>query len=328
MSEVYFHKSLRHKNIDYSRGQFFVTMQVEHNASLLGVIVGGKSILNELGKSVQAELERLPEKYPELALGEYVIMPNHVHLIVTIKPQPTNKEQHLGYLMGRFKGATSYIYGQLKRTGKVADIGKHLWQSDYWENLISSEDEYRNYEQYIRNNPQRWTQDRWGAVTQYMLGDAALLNMPKRAFVASQLYDSQCFAPRRIEILGRGTSVPLPSAAVLISTFTSPQEREILRRAILKKKRIIYVCPQGIPSWGALSPEQQLALKEKRLLFISPQPNGSVLNKKVAAWCNEYVLRQAQEIWVGDISPNGMLDVLMKGLRQEKEGGTEAPLPE
>ena len=34
---------------------------------------------------------------------------------------------------------------------------------------------------------------------------------------------------------------------------------------------------------------------------------GSFLNKKVATWGNEYVLRQADEIWVGDISPSGML---------------------
>jgi len=38
------------------------------------------------------------------------------------------------------------------------------------------------------------------------------------------------------------------------------------------------------------------------------------LNKKVAAWCNEYVLRQAAEIWVGDISPNGMLAMMLRGL--------------
>ena len=42
MKKVRFHKSLRHKNINYSNGRFFVTMQVAHNASLLGAIVGEK----------------------------------------------------------------------------------------------------------------------------------------------------------------------------------------------------------------------------------------------------------------------------------------------
>ena len=104
----------------------------------------------------------------------------------------------------------------------------------------------------------------------------------------------------------------------LISTFTSPQEREVLRRVLTRNQRIIHVCPQGIPQVHELSSEQQQALAERRLLFLSPQPNGSKLNKQVATWCNEYVLRHASEIWVGDISPNGMLDAMLTALLREK----------
>jgi hypothetical protein len=80
---------------------------------------------------------------------------------------------------------------------------------------------------------------------------------------------------------------------------------------------MIHVCPQGIPGEDELTTEQQQALDERRLLFISPHPSGSGLNKKVATWCNEYVLRQAAEIWVGDITPNGMLATLIDGLQRE-----------
>ena len=91
----------------------------------------------------------------------------------------------------------------------------------------------------------------------------------------------------------------------------------MLHRALMKKQSIIHVCPQGIPHACELTLLQQLALAALRLLFISPQPSSSTLNKKVVTWCNEYLLRQAQEIWVGDISPNGMLDVLINTLRPE-----------
>lgn len=104
----------------------------------------------------------------------------------------------------------------------------------------------------------------------------------------------------------------------LISTFTSAQEREVLRRALTKKQSIIHVCPQGIPTEQEFSPEQQQALAERRILFLSPQPSGSKLNKQVATWCNEYVLRHASEIWVGDITPNGMLDAMLTALLREK----------
>ena len=42
------------------------------------------------------------------------------------------------------------------------------------------------------------------------------------------------------------------------------------------------------------------------------------MNKKVATWCNEYVLRHASEIWVGDITPNGMLATMLPALLQDK----------
>lgn len=310
------YKHLRNKRIDYSRGRFFITMQVEHNQSILGTIVGEECILNELGHVVRNELINLPQKYPELELGEFIVMPNHLHAIFTIRERTTNKKNHLGFLVGRFKGSSTFLYGNLKRAGKARDIGAHLWQIDYWEDLISSAEELLHYERYIRSNPKKWTRDRWGAVTAHMLGNEALLDLPRRAFVASQGFSAANLKPHRFLCSRHGTSVPTPRGMPLISTFTSPQEREVLRRALTKKQSIIHVCPQGIPT--ELSAEQHQALIENRLLFLSPQPSGSRLNKKVATWCNEYVLRHASEIWVGDITPNGMLATMLASLTQDK----------
>lgn len=312
------YKHLRNKNINYSMGRFFVTMQIEHNRSILGTIVGEECILNELGLAVKNELTGLPQKYPELELGEFIVMPNHLHAIFTIRERTTNKKNHLGFLVGRFKGASTFLYGKLKRAGKAHDIGAHLWQIDYWEDLISSTSELLHYERYIHNNPKNWSLDRWGGVTAYMLGNEALLDLPSRAFVASQSFSAENLKPHRFLCSRHGTSVPTPRDMPLISTFTSPQEREVLRRALTGNQRIIHVCPQGIPQVHELSSEQQQALAERRLLFRSPQPSGSKLNKQVATWCNEYVLQHASEIWVGDISPNGMLDTMLAALTQDK----------
>lgn len=57
-------------------------------------------------------------------ISEYVIMPNHIHALFVIRPRTSNKENHLGFLVGRFKGASAFIYGKLKREGKVPDIGE------------------------------------------------------------------------------------------------------------------------------------------------------------------------------------------------------------
>ena len=242
----------------------------------------------------------------------------------------TNKPNHLGFLLGRFKSATAHLYGEAKRAGKIADIGDHLWQPDYWDDLITSREEYDAMTHYIEANPANWSRDRWGAVTAYSLGNLALLNRATTAFVASQGFYAADLRPRCLKHRPKtpepqtcpatpqptapsesGTSVPKPP---LISTFTSAQEREALRRALAKKTPIIQAIPQGIPLESELTPELREALNEGRALMISPQPTGSKLNKKVATWCNEYVLRQADEIWVGDISPNGMLASMLAGL--------------
>ena len=101
---------------------------------------------------------------------------------------------------------------------------------------------------------------------------------------------------------------------MLISTFTSAQEREALRRALGKKKPLVAVFPAGIPAETELAPGLAVAIREGWALAISPQAPGSRLNKKIATWCNEFLLKNAEEIWVGDISPNGMLSQMLRGL--------------
>ena len=100
---------------------------------------------------------------------------------------------------------------------------------------------------------------------------------------------------------------------IIISTFTSAQEREALWRALAKGRRVIQVIPQGIPPESELPEDLAAACREGRALLLSPQPSGSRLNKKVATWCNEYVFRHAREIWIGDIAPNGMLQAMING---------------
>lgn len=331
-----FRKSLRNANINYRSGRFFVTVQVEHNKSLFGAVVGEKVVLNELGRQVLEYWLSLPGKYPELEIFESVLMPNHFHTLLRIHCRATNREHHLGFLMSRFKGGTGYLYGKMRRAGLVEDIGEHLWQLDYWDDLVTSDEEFAAQARYIRANPANWSRDRYGACTSHFFGNLELLNGERIAFVTSQRFLAGGLKPRRIWVREEGRAearggdgeegagaLPVQAASavekpILISTFTSAQEREALRRALAKGQRIIQVLPQGIPPENELPPALAAACREGRALLISPQPGGSRLNKKVATWCNEYVLRHAREIWVGDLSPNGMLQTMINGLIQEK----------
>ena len=341
--EPYHRKSLRNAAINYRAGWWAITVQVAKNKSLLGAVVGESVVLNDLGKAVEAYWLSLPEKYPELERFDFVVMPNHVHALLRIHWRETNREHHLGFLMSRFKGGTSYLYGKMRRAGTIEDIGEQLWQRDYWDDLVSSDAEFAGWQRYIRENPANWSSDRYGACTTYTLGDTELLNVPRIAFVASQGYEASALKLRKIWAEGRAakaapsdeeseaatdkekaantvSSSERPASAgpptkVLISTFTSAQEREMLRRVLAKRKPFIAVFPGGIPQESELSPALAAAVREGRALLVSPQPSGSRLNKKIATWCNEFLLRNAVEIWEGDISPNGMLRQMLTGIR-------------
>ena len=193
-----FRKSLRNSNINYRSGWFFVTSQVAHNKSMFGAIVGDKVILNELGQKVWEYWQGLPEKYPELEIFESVLMPNHFHALIRIHYRATNREHHLGFLMSRFKGGSGYIYGKMRRSGLVEDIGDHLWQFDYWDDLVTSDGEFSAQARYIRENPANWSRDRYGACTSYHYGNLDLLNLPRIAFVASQGFYASELRPRKI----------------------------------------------------------------------------------------------------------------------------------
>lgn len=313
--------SLRNAAINYRAGWWSVTVQVAKNKSILGAVVGDRIALNALGQAVAASWRALPTRYPELEIFDFVVMPNHFHALLRIHWRAANRTHHLGFLMGRFKGGTSFLYGRLRRAGEIEDIGASLWQRDYWDDLVTSAAEFRGWQRYIRENPAHWSSDRYGACTAHVQGDAELLNRPRVAFVASQGFGAAALKPRKIWGNAGG------GERVLISTFTSAQEREALRRALARKRPLIAVFPAGIPEAGALGEDLAAAIREGRALAVSPQAPGSRLNKKIATWCNEFVLKNADEIWVGDLSPNGMLAQMLAGLGRGGEGPAPAKAP-
>lgn len=312
----YRHKSLRNPNINYRAGWWAVTVQVAKNKSLLGAIVGKRVVLNALGRAVEAYWRALPAKYPGLELFDFVVMPNHFHALLRIHQMPANHEYQLGFLMSRFKGGSSFIYGQMRRAGEVEDIGEHLWQRDYWDCLVSSAEAFRGWQKYIRENPANWSSDRYGACTAYTWGDTELLNRPRVAFVASQGFYASALKPRKLWAKGATGAGVEKKSRVLISTFTSAKEREALRRALAKRRPLIAVFPAGIPEAQEMAEGLAVAIGAGEALAISPQPPGSRLNKKIATWCNEFVLKNADEIWAGDLAPNGMLAQMLTGLYQ------------
>lgn len=78
-------KSIRLKGYDYSQaGAYFVTIVTYQRDCLFGEIVNGELMLNEYGKIVQKWWDEIPIHFPNVELGAFVIMPNHIHGIIFV----------------------------------------------------------------------------------------------------------------------------------------------------------------------------------------------------------------------------------------------------
>ena len=75
-------RSIRLKDYDYSQaGAYFITPCVQNRQHLFGEIKDNVMICNAFGEIAYEVWQFMPERYDNIELGEFVIMPNHVHLV-------------------------------------------------------------------------------------------------------------------------------------------------------------------------------------------------------------------------------------------------------
>jgi len=162
-------RSIRLKGYDYSQaGAYFVTIVTWQREYLFGEITDEKMALNEIGEIVREEWERTAAVRPNVELGEYVIMPNHVHGILVFvddddvvgairRVAPTSQTlqpRSLGAIMAQFKSIVT------KRINGLQNVsGRPVWQRNYYEHIIRNERDMDRITRYIESNPLRWVDD-------------------------------------------------------------------------------------------------------------------------------------------------------------------------
>lgn len=160
-------RSIRLKGYDYSEaGTYFVTVCSWKRDCLFGEISGGVMGLNEYGRIVEDEWRRSSTIRQEINLDEFVIMPNHIHGIVTIY---SNGDRHVGAngrspLRMKPKSISSFVAGfksaVTKQINQIRNTpGTPVWQRNYYEHIIRNEKELEKIREYIQNNPLKWGLD-------------------------------------------------------------------------------------------------------------------------------------------------------------------------
>lgn len=78
-----FRKSPRRSDYDYvSWGGYFVTICTAGRQHYFGEVANGEMILNDLWNIIDQQIKSLSEKRSTIDIHEYIIMSNHIHLLV------------------------------------------------------------------------------------------------------------------------------------------------------------------------------------------------------------------------------------------------------
>ena len=159
-------KPNRLREYDYSRnGAYFVTFCTEGKHKLLGKVVGGGVLdapevqLTEYGQIIKEQLETVNTVYQHVQIDKYVIMPNHVHLIVFVHAK---KDETACTGTSRTPSPTNAVIPSLISTIKRFSnrrIGFNIWQRSYYDHVIRDEKDYLTKWNYIDTNPAKWQTD-------------------------------------------------------------------------------------------------------------------------------------------------------------------------
>ena len=78
-------RSIRLDRYDYTQpGAYCVTIVTADRVNRFGTVTDGQMRLNLIGQMVLREWQRLPGRFPGLALDTFVVMPNHVHGVLVL----------------------------------------------------------------------------------------------------------------------------------------------------------------------------------------------------------------------------------------------------
>ena len=147
-------------HFDYSAsGAYFITICTQNKRCLLSKIIGHELGSAEIqhttyGQIALNQLLVLHERYPSLTVDQYVIMPNHIHVILILNdsagasPRPTITD-----IVCTYKSLTT------RECKKAQPIDK-LFQTSFYEHIIRSHQDFEEIAEYIINNPKQWELDK------------------------------------------------------------------------------------------------------------------------------------------------------------------------
>ena len=147
-------KRLRIQNFDYSsEGYYFVTICTKDKKKYFGDIIDTQSNsmrYTPVGVVAEKHIKKIEHHFSCVTVDKYVVMPNHVHMIIIIgckNKAPTGNFPTLSTIIGLYKSGVS------------RELGQSVWQRFYHDHVIRNETAYKKIWEYIDTNPMAWEKD-------------------------------------------------------------------------------------------------------------------------------------------------------------------------
>ena len=157
-----FHKRNRLENYDYStNGVYYLTICTEHRRQFLsrivarGILDAPEMALSPIGRKTEESILFLDKNWESISVHNYVIMPNHVHLLVEVKCTDGASG------MPRATGAVIPGFVSSLKRYTSRNCRYKLWQTSYYDHVIRNDRDYQAKWEYIANNPARWLEDEY-----------------------------------------------------------------------------------------------------------------------------------------------------------------------
>lgn len=154
-------KYTRVPGFDYRMpGPYFITICIQDKLPLLGTVASDATVrLSPAGAMVSTTWDLAPTVFPGLTLVAFVIMPNHVHAIMTLGDEDIAANPTLGDIVRWFKTTTTLAYAQHVATGMWPRFEDRLWQRSSWDHIVRNERDMERIREYIVANPANWFND-------------------------------------------------------------------------------------------------------------------------------------------------------------------------
>jgi putative transposase len=163
-------RSIRIQGFDYAQpGSYFITICAWDKKLIFGKITNGEVTLSHLGEIARKELEKLPHRFTNINLDCFVVMPNHIHILITISNDGGITGSDLPGVQEAFKkpvpGSVPTIVRAYKAavTQRVSALRNApvsiVWHRNYYEHVVRNEGERERIFLYINSNPAQWDSD-------------------------------------------------------------------------------------------------------------------------------------------------------------------------